>query len=149
MGRVVYQQIDIVIASDATQDLWSVLAGSASPIKMLGWELTSAAIAATLIDINFHRISAVGSGGASLSTEELADEKHSTVTANVRTEDTTVGTDGGGMMSYQWEQLGPVGHIWTPEMAPVAKLSEGFAVTCNTAVIATLSGWICWEEMGA
>lgn len=147
MGRIVYQQVDITIASDATQDLWSVFAAATAQVKMHGWELTSAAIAAALMDINFHRITAVGSGGASSSTEELADESTGAVTANVRTEDTTPGTDGGGMMSYQWEQLGPVGHVWTPEMRPVSKVSEGFAVTCNTAIVATLSGFICWEEM--
>lgn len=148
-GRIVYQQIDITIASDATQDLWSVLASSTSPIALHGWELTSAAVAATLMGLNLHRISAVGSVGASSTTEELADERWGAVTANVRTEDTTPGTDAGGLMSYQWEQLGPVGHIWTPEMRPVSKISEGFALTCNTAVVATLSGWICWEELGA
>lgn len=147
MGRIVYQQIDIVIASDATQDLWSVFAAATDQVKLHGWELSSAAVAAALMDINLHRISAVGSGGASLSTEELADEATAPVTANVRTEDTTVGTDAGGLMSYQWEQLGPVGHVWTPEMRPVSKISEGFALTCNTAITATLSGYICWEEI--
>lgn len=148
-GRIVFQQIDIVIASDATQDLWSLFASATSPVKLHGWELTSAAVAAALMDINLHRISAVGSGGAILTTEELADERFSAVTANVRTEDTTVGTDAGLLMSYQWEQLGPVGHIFTPEMRPMSKVAEGFALTCNTAIVATLSGWICWEEMGA
>ena len=51
MGRIVYQQIDIVIASDATQDLWSVFAAASHKIKMHGWELTSAAVAAALMDI--------------------------------------------------------------------------------------------------
>ena len=146
MGRIVYQQIDIVIASDATQDLWSVFAAATAQVKLHAWELTSAATTAALMDINLHRISAVGSGGASLSTEELADESTGAVTANVRTEDTTAGTDAGLLMSYQWEQLGPVGTVFTPEMRPVSKVSEGFALTCNTAVIATLSGYICWEE---
>ena len=147
MGDVYYQQIDITIASDATQDLWSLFAGATRKVRLLGWELTSAAVAAALIDINLHRISAVGSVGAASSTEELADELSGALTASVRTEDTTPGTDAGGLMSYQWEQLGPVGHVFTPEMAPISKVSEGFALTCNTAIVATLSGWICWEEV--
>ena len=147
MARIVYQQIDITIISDSTQDLWSVFAASTAQVKLHGWELTSAATAVALIDINLHRISAVGSGGAALSTEELADESTGAVTANVRTEDTTVGTDAGILMSYQWEQLGPVGHVWTPEMRPISKVSEGFALTCNTGIVATFSGYICWEEM--
>ena len=147
MGRIFYQQIDVVLASDATQDIWSILAGSTARVKLLGWELTSAAIAAAVIDINLHRISAVGSGGAALTTEELADELSGALTASVRTEDTTPGTDAGLLMSYQWEQLGPVGHVWTPEMQPISKVSEGFALTMNTAAAPTLSGYICWEEV--
>ena len=147
MGDIYYQQVDITIASDATQDLWSLFAGATRKVRLLGWELTSAAVAAALIDINLHRISAVGSAGAASSTEELADELSGALTASVRTEDTTPGTDAGGLMSYQWEQLGPVGHVFTPEMAPISKVSEGFALTCNTAIVATLSGWICWEEV--
>ncbi len=147
MGRIVYQQIDITIISDAAQDLWSVFAASSHKIKMHGWELNSAAVAAALMDINFHRISAVGSGGADPNTEEKANEQDGAILANVRTEDTTPGTASGPMMSYQWEQLGPVGHLWTPEMRPISLVSEGFALTCNTAIVATLSGWICWEEV--
>lgn len=147
MGKIVYQQIDLTIASDATQDLISVLGTATVRIKMHGWSLTSAAVAAALIDLNFHRITASGSVGDLSTTEELADESDTPSVAVVRTEDTTVGTDGGGAMSYQWEQLGPVGHIWTPEMRPISKLSEGFAITCNTAIVATLSGFICWEEL--
>ena len=147
MGRIVYQQIDITIISDAAQDLWSVFAASSHKIKMHGWELTSAATTAALMDINFHRISVVGSGGAVSSIEEAADEQQGSILANVRTEDTTPGTASGPMMSYQWEQLGPVGHVWTPEMRPISLVSEGFALTCNTAIVATLSGYICWEEI--
>ena len=147
-GRIVYQQVDITIISDATQDLWSLMGTTSRRIRMHGWELTSTAVAATLMDINFHRISAAGTGGTASTTEELANEDMSAVVGTVRFEDiTTVGTDAGGLMSYQWEQLGPVGHIWTPETRPISKVSEGFALTCNTAVVATLSGYLCWEEV--
>jgi len=146
MGRIVYQQIDVTLASDATQDIWSVFAAASHKIILHGWELTSAAVAAALMDINLHRISAVGSGGDSSTTEEVADEQQGTILANVRTEDTVPGTASGSLMSYQWEQLGPVGHVWTPEMRPKSLVSEGFALTCNTAIVATLSGYLCWEE---
>ena len=147
MGRIVYQQIDLVIASDATQDIWSVFAAASHKIKMHGWELTSSAVAAATLDINFHRISAVGSGGDSSTSEEQGDEQQGAILANVRTEDTTPGTPSGNFMSYQWEQLGPVGHVWTPEMRMTSLVSEGFALTLNTAATPTLSGYICWEEL--
>ncbi len=149
MGRIVYHELnDLVIAADATQDLWSVFGGAGTQVKMHGWELTSDALTATLLSMVFRRITAVGSGGNDPNAEELRDEQDGSIASNVRTEDTTPGTGGGNMMGYSWEQLGPAGHIWTPEMQPISKAQEGFSLLCNTAVIATLSGFICWEEIG-
>jgi hypothetical protein len=147
MGRVVYQEVDLTLASDATQDIWSIIAGATMPIRLLGWELTSDATSASMIELNLHRITAAGSGGSASSTEESAVEDHGTITAGVRFEDTTPGTDGGVLMRHYWEQLGPVGHIWTPEMAPIAKATDGFALTMNTAATPTLAGFLCWEEL--
>ena len=92
MGRIVYQDLDMVIASDATQDLVSILGTAAARIRIHGWELTSAAVAAALLELTFHRITASGSGGALSTTEELADEADSPSVAVVRTEDLTPGT---------------------------------------------------------
>lgn len=148
MGRIVYAQLDIALGSDATQDIWNLLATSAVQVRMHGWELTSAALTAALMDINFHRVSSVGTGGTTV-TEALADEAGSPKLADLVTDAEGPGAPiaAGDFMSYQWEQLGPVGHVWTPEMRPISKVSEGFAVTCNTAIAATLSGWVCWEEL--
>ena len=123
------------------------MAGSANKIKIHGFSMTSADIAAEIIACEFHRITAVGSGGSASSTEELADEFDSAVTASIRTLDTTPGADGGGLMAWEWEQLGPIGHVWTPQMQITSKVSEGFAFSWLTAVAATLSGWVCWEEL--
>ena len=146
MGRIVYQDIDLSVTADATQDVWSLMANSSEPITLHGFELTSADVAAEIIELHLHRISAVGSGGSASTTEELADEKFSAVTGSVRTLDTTPGTDAGLLMRWQWEQIGPVGIIFTPEMRPISKVSEGFALTWDTATAATVAGWICWEE---
>jgi hypothetical protein len=146
MGRMVIAEIDVVLASDATQDIWSLMAASTNKLILHGWELTSSATTASVIDINLHRISAVGSLGATVTAVKL-NEDDGAITGTVRTEDTTPGTDSGKLMSYQWEQLGPVGHVFTPEMRPVIEVSQGIALTCNTAATPTLSGWICWEEI--
>ena len=149
MGRIVYQPlIALTVTADATQDLWSVLAGASNRIRLLGWEVHSNAIAAALIELKLHRATSAGTGGSASSTEELADEFDSAVTASVRTLDvTTQAGNGGDLMGYQWEQLGGVGHVWTPEMAPKSKVSEGFALKWLTALGATISGYICWEEL--
>lgn len=147
MGRIVFQKINLTLASDATQDIWSLIAGSTSPVVLHGFELTSSAIASTILDIDLHRITAAGSGGTASTTEELADEKFGAVTGSIRTEDTTPGASGGDLMGWQWEQLGPMGHVYTPETRPIAAPTDGFAMGCFTAATPTLSGWIIWEEL--
>ena len=148
MGDIYYKELkSISVPADATCDVWSLFAGATRKVKLHGWELSSADIAAEIVALNLHRITAVGSGGSAPGGEEMADELSGAITATVRTLDTTPGTDGGGLMAYQWEQLGPVGHVWTPEMRPVSKVSEGFALTWLTAAAATVSGYICWEEI--
>lgn len=148
MGRIVYQELKgISVPADATCDVWSLIASATHPIVLHGFEMTSNATAAAIIDVNLHRVTAAGTGGTASTTEELADEELSAVTAGVRTLDTTPGADGGGLLGWQWEQLGPIGIVFTPEMRPKAKVSEGFALTWNTATAATCSGWICWEEL--
>lgn len=149
-GRMVIQQFKgISVPADSSVDIWSILASATSLVRLHGFELYSNAIAAAMIDVDLHRISAVGSGGAASSTEELLDERFTAVTASLRTLDTTIGTLAGGLMGYQWEQLGPIGHIFTPEMRPLSKVSEGFALTLNTATAFIASGFVAWEETGA
>lgn len=148
MGRIVYQCLEgLSVPADATLDVWSVLAGSGNPVRLHAFELTSDAIAADVVSVTLHRITAAGSGGSATGTEELADEKNSGLAGTVRTLDTTPGADGGKLMGWQWEQLGPLGHIWIPEMRPISKVSEGFALTWNTAKAATVSGYLCFEEL--
>lgn len=148
MGRIVYNQIDLVLASDATQDIWNLMAPAGNKLKFHGFELTSTAIAAAILDINLHFISAVGSGGSASTIEQNADNgDDATLIGSLRTEDTTPGTPSGPIMSWQWEQLGPVGIIFTPEMRPVIDVSTGIALTMNTAATPTLSGFVCWEEI--
>ncbi len=149
-GRMVIQEIKALsVPADATLDIWSLMASATSPIILHGFELYSDAIAAAMLDINFHRISAVGSGGSASSTEELLNERLTAVTGSFRTLDTTPGTPSGGFMGYQWEQLGPIGHIFTPEMRPLSEISEGYALTLNTATAFIASGFVAWEETGA
>jgi hypothetical protein len=60
---------------------------------------------------------------------------------------TTQGTSTGAIQSWQWEQLGPVGMVYTPEMAPKSDLAHGYSLQWLSAVAATVSGWVCWEEL--
>ncbi len=138
---------NISVPADATCDIWSLLAVSPDRIKMHGFQLTSSAIAAAATRIIFRRITAVGSGGTGPTDEELVDEADTAPSGTWRQLDTTEGTGGGTFMGFQWEQLGPIGHIYTPKTMPIAILTDGFALTTRAAVAFTASGFVHYEEM--
>lgn len=140
-----YQQLNLSLAADDSQDIWSLLAPAGFRLKLLGWELTSEDLTAQLFDISLHYISAVGSGGSLTGTEELVDQDTGeTIRGTVRTQDTTPGADNGGIKRFKWEQLGPLGLIYIPEMRPGLAASTGIALTANTAITAEVAGYICW-----
>ena len=150
MGRMVQAPINsITIGSDATQDLWSLMAASTNKLILHGWEITSNAIAATLLEVTLQGITAHGSVGGAAVTAVKLDTDDGAITANAAAGYTTPGATGGlGILAgFQWEQLGPLGMIYTPEMRPVIEVSTGIALTCNTAAAFEMSGWICWEEI--
>ena len=147
MGRMVIAPLNsITITSDLTQDLWSLMAAATNKLVLHGWEITSDAIAATLLEVTLLRLSAVGTGGTAPTAVKL-DTDDGATTGTARVGDTTPGTPGDILMGFQWEQLGPLGMVYTPEMRPVIEVSTGIALVCNTADAFEMSGWICWEEI--
>lgn len=147
MGRMVTTPFrSVTIESDATQDLWSLMAGAANKIRLHGWEISSDAIAATLLEVALVRLAAVGSGG-SAATEVKLDTDDGAITGSVRYGDTTPGTPGDVLAGYAWEQLGPLGMIYTPEMRPVIEVSTGIALVCDVADAFEMSGFVTWEEL--
>jgi len=147
MGRMVIAPLSgISIGSDDTQDIWSLMAAATNKIILHGWEISSDSIAAALLEVTLLRLSAVGSVGDA-ATEVMLDTDGGAITGSVRTGDTTPGTPGDILAGFQWEQLGPLGMIYTPEMRPVIEVSTGIALVCNTADAFEMSGWICWEEI--
>lgn len=147
MGRMVQAPINsITIGADATQDLWSLMAAATNKLILHGWEITSDAIAAVLMEVTLLRLSAVGSVGADV-TEVKLDTDDGAITGSVRVGDTTPGTPGDILAGFQWEQLGPLGIIYTPETRPVIEVSTGIALVANTADAFEMSGFVVWEEI--
>lgn len=147
MGRMVQAPLNsITIGSDATQDLWSLMAAATNKLILHGWEISSDSITAVLLEVTLLRLSGVGSAGAAV-TEVKLDTDDGAITGSVRVGDTTPGTPGDVLAGFQWEQLGPLGMIYTPEMRPVIEVSTGIALVCNTADAFEMSGWVCWEEI--
>ena len=146
MGRMVQAPLNsLTVGADATQDLWSLMAAATNKLILHGWEVSSDSIAAALLEVTLHRISATNSGAAV--TEVKLDEDDGAITGSVLSVGTTISTSTAILAGYQWEQLGPLGIIYTPEMRPVIEVSEGIALICNTADAFEMSGWICWEEI--
>ncbi len=147
-GRIVYAPIvAAAIGADATIDVWNLMGTSAIRIRLLGFELTSAAIAAALTSLTLGFVSTAGTGGSAVTEQHSDDAKSTTILGALVTDVETPGTDAGRFMGFQWEQLGPVGHIWTPEMAPICVAAEGFSLVQTTAIAMTVSGFVCWEEI--
>ena len=147
MGRMVIAPFrSITIGADATQDLWSLMAAATNKLILHGWEVTSDSIAAVSLEVALVRLSAVGSVG-SAATEVKLDTDDGAITGSVRTGDTTPGTPGDVLMGFGWEQLGPLGIVYTPEMRPVIEVSTGIALVCDTSDAFEMSGWVCWEEL--
>ncbi len=145
-GRIVYAPWTDVISSDATLDVWNLIGTSAIRIRLLGWEVTSNAVAATLTTFSLGFATDNGTGGTA-TTEQNADDGKAGLLGVLITDVGTMGADGGRIQNYQWEQLGSVGHIYTPETAPICAAGAGFALTQATAATWTGSGWVCWEEI--
>lgn len=135
------------VPADSTVDVWSLFGTSAIRIRLHAFELTADDIAAELVTFILRRATTVGSVGSDPGTEEKLDEGSAALLATLRTLDTTEATGGGDIMGFQWEKLGPIGHVFTPEMRPISLVSEGFALTWRTATAAVVSGYVAWEEV--
>jgi hypothetical protein len=135
----------LTVGADATQDLWSLMAAATNKLILHGWEISSDAVAATLMEVSLHRISDTNSGSAI--TEAKLDTDDGAITGIALSVGATISTSSGVLAGFQWEQLGPLGLIYTPEMRPVIEVSTGIALICNTADAFEMSGWICWEEI--
>jgi len=140
----------VTVGSDATQDLWSIEAAASTEIILYGWEVTSDAVAATLLELALIRISATGSSGANTPTATRLHEQTATSGAILLAAATTSGVPIANeeIATYQWEQLGPLGQIYIPEMRIVIEAGDGIALVCNTAAAFEMAGYIVWEELG-
>jgi len=147
-GRIVYAPLaGVSVGATQPDDVWNLMGTSAIRIRLLGFELTSAAVAAALTTLTLGFVSTAGTGGSAVTEQHGDDAKTTTILGALVTDVETPGTDAGRFMGWQWEQLGPVGHIFTPEMAPICAAAEGFSLVATTSLAMTVSGFVCWEEI--
>lgn len=147
MGRIYYSGFDdIQVTTDNDQDIWEILAITNKCI-LHGFEMTSELLAAESVDLALVRRS--GGGNGSAAGEEQRSPDDAGPLASIEQLATLPGTLDGVLMGFKWEQLGPVGHIFTPEMRPVADAGEALCLHCGNGPSGTTgwSGWLCWEEV--
>ena len=148
MGRMVICPLDsVTIGAEGTLDVWSLMATGTNKLILHGWEITSNATTAAVLELDLRFIGTVGSGGNAETGEAKLNVDDGAITGTVRSDDTTEGTTVTKLQGYQWEQLGPLGQVYTPEMRPVIELSTGVALYLATTTGFECSGWICWEEL--
>jgi len=149
MGRIVYCPLNnLSVTNDPDQDIWELASPSTHRFRLHGWEVTSASEVAESIVLRLLYGTASGTGGAA-AIEARADDDAGTIVGVVETLNTTPGTDGRVVKTYTWEQLGPLGMVYTPEMRLKMAPSDFIKLNLTTALGATTiwNGWLCWEEL--
>jgi len=149
MGLIVTAPFaNITIASDTSQDLWSLIALTGTQIRLIAWEITSDAVAATLTELELTRITATGSAGAATTETKVDPSQTATITGVVRVGDTTEGSAGDVLAGYAWEELGPLGQVYVPEARFLIPATDGIALKVGgTAEAFGMSGYVTWEEI--
>jgi len=157
MGRIIYCPLiyngdALQVTNDADQDIWELAAPAGNKLVLHGWEVTSAKTTAEIVRLRllFGTASGTGGQGAGDIVEVNADNgDDATIVGALEVINTTPGTDGAVLQSFEWEQLGPLGMVYTPEMRPVIDVSTYLKLNLETALAATTEwdGWVCWEEL--
>ena len=148
MGKIVYTPFDgISVTNSADQDIFLLTAPSTHKLELHAFELTSPKTAAEAVKLVLMRRSTAGTGGVG-STEVLREEDDAAITGTCTQLVTTPGTDGAVIQGWQWEQLGPLTMLYTPEMRIVVQPSGFLALHLSTVLGATTlwSGYVAWEE---
>jgi len=152
MGKIIYAPIDLAVTVDSDQDIWIIAATAAVKNRLHGWELFSPIVAAETVNLRLLRRSTLGTGGTGL-TEVKRDPDQGAIVSAATSLVTTPGTPGDILQEFEWEQLGPLGQLYTPELRPESVVGTGadsfIALNLQTALAGTTQwkGWVAWEEI--
>ena len=147
MGRIYYAPFDDVqVTTDADQDFWELGAITNKAI-LHGWEISSEKISAEDVRLRLLRRSTSGNGATVTEVRRNVDD--AAQLAVLEQLALAPGTIGDIIKGYHWEQLGPVGHVYTPEMRIDVDAGTFLCLNIQSALAATTgwSGYVCWEEL--
>ncbi len=152
MGRIVWCPIEDEAITNAagTTDIFELTAVT-NKIRLLAWRFESDAVAAESLRLQLLRRTTQGTGGTN-GTEVKGDTDDGAILGVcVFDVTTTQGTPGDILANYRWEQLGPIGEVYTPEMAividPGASETLSLFLAAAPATDSNISGYVCWEEI--
>lgn len=146
-GRIFYAPFDdIQVTTDLDQDVFEISAVT-NKVKLHGFELTSDATVAEVIDLRLVRRSTTGNGAAVVEVPAATDQGAGT--AVLEQLGLIPGTVGDILAGWKWEQLGPLLYLPTPEMQITLDAGAFLCLNIQSALGATTgwSGWVCWEEI--
>ena len=149
MGRIYAQPLEnLQVTTDADQDIFEMVAGSAKPVTLHGFSLTSATTTDERVRLRLVRRSTTGSGGSAGTEVPIDDDDTTTIATALSTLVTTPGTIGDIIKCWRWSQQGELLYLPTPEMRPVLTAGARLSLNLQTAVASTRSwdGWVVWEE---
>ena len=147
MGRIYYAPFDnIAVTTDPDQDIWEIATTATQKVVLHAFELTSASITAEFVRLRLLRRTASGNGAAVV--EVQADQDDAATSTVVEQLALIPGAIGDILMGFQWEQLGPLIYLPTPEMRPVVQQNGFLALNLQSALAATTnwSGYLVYEE---
>lgn len=149
MGRIYVGPINITDAgTDASQDVFTLGAGSTNKIAVHEFEIYSDTISAAALNVSLHRRSAAGTGGSAVTEVAIDPDNTVTPTATMTTDTETPGTSTAILMRWWWEQLGPLVYRPAPEDRIVIEVSSYLGLQLNTSPAnAALAGYVIWEEL--
>lgn len=149
MSRIYTAAIDIADAgTDADQDIWEMVLGSAGKAILHEFEIYSNTVVAVALKLELVRRSTTGTGGTALTEEAHDPDNSSTINAAMTQGVTAPGTlSGAALKNFWWEQLGPLIYRPAPEDRVIVDISARLALNLLTSPAnAALGGYVTWEE---
>ena len=149
MGRIYYLPFDLAVTTDADQDIWEIATPADVKAQLHAWQVTSPIVAAEAINLRLLRRTASGNGTAASPGFVRRNAEDAAVQLTAETLALIPGAAGDIFAEYVWEQLGPLGELYTPETRPQMDVSGFLALNVQTALAATTQwrGYVVMEEL--
>lgn len=148
-GRM-YTAVFRSVSVSAIQDLFELVAAAGVPIVVHEILLTCRGGNDERLNIMIHRASTSGSGGSTVTPRALNPAISAAANTTVEANNTTQGTDGNIVDSFEWDLRMPGQRLYTPATQIGVPGGGRLCISLETAPAAarTMTGMVSFEEMG-